>query len=245
VREALARSDRDFLSEDDRGEPSDIVEALHFVLRRPAEVVGVLAMAGVSAAILFNALVMQSGTHPAPFFPSRNPARLATLPAHPSPAPPTADDMATVKGLQVALSLRGLYDGTPDGVAGPKTVAAIKSYQENAGLPVDGVASEGLLRQLLAAPASAAPASAAPPRNDAIAALITASTPSPPARRVLAVERALATLGYGPLKVDGQFDHDTQASIIRFERDRSLPVTGQISTRLTRELTAVSGIAVE
>ena len=69
-----------------------------------------------------------------PFFPSRNPARLATLPAHESPAPPTADDMATVKGLQVALSLRGLYDGTPDGVAGPRTVAAIRSYQASAGM---------------------------------------------------------------------------------------------------------------
>ena len=40
-------------------------------------------------------------------------------------------------------------------------------------------------------------------------------------------------------------DDDTGASIERFESDRGLPVTGRISARLTRELTAVSGLPVE
>jgi peptidoglycan hydrolase-like protein with peptidoglycan-binding domain len=241
VREALARSDRDFLSEDEGPASSDVVEALHFLLRRPAEIVGVLTMAGLSAAILFNALVMQTGAHPAPFFPSRAQPKLATTPARPSPAPASPQEIATVKGLQVALAMHGLYDGAPDGVAGPKTVAAIRAYQEQAGLEVDGVSSEDLLRQVLATPASA------PARKgvDQIGALITASTPSPPGRRALGVERALAALGYGPLKVDGLADQDTESSIRRFEQDQGLPVTGQITARLARELAAMSGLPVE
>jgi hypothetical protein len=240
VREALARSDRDFLSEDDRPASSDVVEALHFLLRRPAEILGVLTMAGLSAAILFNALVMQSGTHPAPFFPSRAQPKLVTTPARLS-AVPVPQDIATVKGIQVALAMHGLYDGAPDGVAGPKTVAAIRLYQEQAGLDVDGVASEDLLRHVVATPASAPTR----PGVDQIGALITASTPSPPGRRALGVERALAALGYGPLKVDGLADKDTEASIRRFEQDQGLPVTGQISAKLARELAAISGLPVE
>jgi peptidoglycan hydrolase-like protein with peptidoglycan-binding domain len=243
VREALARTERDYLSEAEPTTGSELLDALTFVLRRPAEVVGVLTMAGLTAAILFNALILQTGTHPAPFFPSRAQPKLTTTPARPSPAP--LADIATVKSIQAALTLRGLYDGTPDGVAGPKTVAAIRSFQDSAGLVADGIPSEALLTAVLARPVVGSDG-----RADQIGALITASapaapTPSPPARRVVSVEKALAALGYGPLKVDGLMDGATEAAIQRFESDRGLPVTGRISVRLARELTAVSGIPVE
>jgi murein DD-endopeptidase MepM/ murein hydrolase activator NlpD len=45
-----------------------------------------------------------------------------------------------VAALQVALSKRGLYSGTIDGVAGPTTAAAVRAFQRRAHLPVDGVA---------------------------------------------------------------------------------------------------------
>jgi peptidoglycan hydrolase-like protein with peptidoglycan-binding domain len=45
-----------------------------------------------------------------------------------------------VAALQVALSARGLYDGTIDGVAGPSTTAAVRAFQHRAHLAVDGVA---------------------------------------------------------------------------------------------------------
>jgi hypothetical protein len=38
---------------------------------------------------------------------------------------------------------------------------------------------------------------------------------------------------------------DTQAAIQKFERTRKLPVTGQVSDRLVRELTTVIGHAIE
>jgi peptidoglycan hydrolase-like protein with peptidoglycan-binding domain len=45
-----------------------------------------------------------------------------------------------VAALQVALSKRGLYAGTIDGVAGPTTAAAVRAFQRRARLPVDGIA---------------------------------------------------------------------------------------------------------
>jgi hypothetical protein len=77
------------------------------------------------------------------------------------------------------------------------------------------------------------------PRPDPIADLIA------PAPRVTAVQQALNEYGYGPLKVTGHFGAETVSAIQKFERDRKLPVTGQISPRLLRELAALTGRAVE
>ena len=66
----------------------------------------------------------------------------------------------------------------------------------------------------------------------------------PGTARVLAVQRALSRLGYGPLKVDGQAGTQTRLAIQRFQHDRNLAADGQISDRLVRELSAVSGQAL-
>jgi Putative peptidoglycan binding domain len=65
------------------------------------------------------------------------------------------------------------------------------------------------------------------------------------ARRVAAVQRALTEYGYGQLKPTGIMGPDTQAAIQKFERARKLPVTGQLSDRLVRELTAVIGHPID
>jgi peptidoglycan hydrolase-like protein with peptidoglycan-binding domain len=64
-------------------------------------------------------------------------------------------------------------------------------------------------------------------------------------RRVAAVQRALTEYGYGQLKPTGTVGSDTQAAIQRFERERKLPVTGQMSDRLVRELAAAIGHPIE
>jgi peptidoglycan hydrolase-like protein with peptidoglycan-binding domain len=76
--------------------------------------------------------------------------------------------------------------------------------------------------------------------NDAIGDMIMSSS-----RRVLAVQRALSDFGYGPVKATGLFGPDTKSAIEKFERDRKLPITGQISDRLLRELAAVTGRPLE
>ncbi len=53
-----------------------------------------------------------------------------------------------VLDLQRLLQTRGYHVGTPDGVIGPKTRAAIRTFQKSARLPVDGYADFGLLERL-------------------------------------------------------------------------------------------------
>jgi peptidoglycan hydrolase-like protein with peptidoglycan-binding domain len=71
-------------------------------------------------------------------------------------------------------------------------------------------------------------------RNDAIADLLST-------RRVIALQKALAQYGYGQIKPTGVVDAETRAAIEKFERERKLPVTGQPSERVARELTGLVG----
>ena len=87
---------------------------------------------------------------------------------------------------------------------------------------------------------AAAPANVARPP-----APIPATAQSAGARRVAAVQRALTQYGYGQLKPTGAVGADTQAAISKFERDRKLPVTGQMSDRLVKELTAMIGHPID
>jgi peptidoglycan hydrolase-like protein with peptidoglycan-binding domain len=62
---------------------------------------------------------------------------------------------------------------------------------------------------------------------------------------VAAVQRALTEYGYGQLKPTGTVGPDTKAAIEKFEHERKLPVTGQMSERLVRELAAITGRPIE
>jgi peptidoglycan hydrolase-like protein with peptidoglycan-binding domain len=55
---------------------------------------------------------------------------------------------STVRDLQSALRSLGYYSGPVDGIAGPKTSSAIRSYQRQNGLIVDGRASPELLNHI-------------------------------------------------------------------------------------------------
>ena len=73
--------------------------------------------------------------------------------------------------------------------------------------------------------------------------------PSADGRRVEARARPcsgrLPNIGYGQIKPTGIIDAETQAAIEKFERERRLPVTGQVSDRVTRELAAMTGRPLE
>ena len=85
----------------------------------------------------------------------------------------------------------------------------------------------------------------APPR-DQIGALLSAGTPAPatdPAPRIVAAQKALMKLGY-VVKADGIMGAGTRKAIEMFEQSRKLPVTGDLSARVMRELSALSGVVV-
>ena len=103
---------------------------------------------------------------------------------------------------------------------------------------IDAKAARQLLAVIAGSSVKAKPV-APTPKNDPIADLLA------PSRRVVAVQRALSDFGYGPLKATGAYDADTRRAIERFERENKLPVTGQITERLTRQLTVMTGRPLE
>ncbi len=232
-----------------------------------AGIVVLIAASGIAA----NALFLQKGPHPSPIFHARpqpapsvpqpapvivpvpdpaasvqlprpRPAEAMPVPATPAAPPaPARSQTDIVIDIQKELARRGFYDGVADGVYGPKTDAAIRDFQQAAGVKSAAEPSEAFLAVLSKSTVKAPP----PPVAD------TSRPPDPiaeiiaPPKRVLAVQRALTDYGYGQLKVTGILDRDTQAAIEQFERARKLPVTGQISARLMRELSALTGRPLE
>jgi peptidoglycan hydrolase-like protein with peptidoglycan-binding domain len=94
------------------------------------------------------------------------------------------------------------------------------------------------------APTNAAPSNIVrPPAPIPVAARDTG--PASASRRVASVQRALTEYGYGQLKPTGTIGSDTQAAIQKFERERKIPVTGQMSDRLVKELAAVTGKPID
>ena len=53
-----------------------------------------------------------------------------------------------VRKIQQRLSSWGYYHGEIDGIYGSKTVAAVKSFQKNNGLTVDGIAGDATLEKM-------------------------------------------------------------------------------------------------
>ena len=105
-------------------------------------------------------------------------------------------------------------------------------------------------------PEAAAPKTeAAAPTRIEVASTRAEPVPRPPARieasgepssrRVMALQRALAQFGYGQIKPTGILDADTRAAIEKFERERKLPVTGQPSDRVVKELAALTGRQID
>ncbi len=229
--------------------------------RRPIDALGVTLGVVLSAAILVNALWLQTERHPAPLR-SAEKARVsdASVPVLPRPRPaalsPAPEPAATTPAarsrkdlladIQRELARRGFYDGPADGIYGPKMDAAIRDFEAVAKLKPSLEPSEALLQAIANSKVSIQPergriasATGSIPRPPAP---IVAPTASP---RLLAVQRALAEYGYGQLRATGVLDEPTKVAIEKFERDRRLPITGQVSDRLVRELASVTGRPLE
>ena len=226
--------------------------------------------AGVTIAILVNVLFLQSGSHPAPMFksaavpakpvvvmdsppvPVSRPHAVETaatpnqVPAKPAAPPTPRMPGEIIIDIQRELARRGYYDGAVDGLYGPKTDSAIRDFEQAAALKPSAEPNEALLQAITRASGklvkgttgATAAARLAPGRNDA------PDRPSP-SKRVIALQRALADYGYGQIRPSGVLDGETQAAIEKFERERRLPITGQASDRVVRELAAMTGRPLE
>jgi hypothetical protein len=202
--------------------------ALRILLYSPKDMVaGLIAFAAVSA-IITNAVFLQTGPHPAPMFGSvvhMQQANLATV-TLPRPRPAEADATSSEPHL-----------------AEPKVNEKATEKPNELRLP-DSKGNDplgNLVKATVAPPATTAPPAGSVLRPPAPipAVQITGS------HKVAAVQRALTEYGYGQLKATGTTGADTQAAIMKFERERKLPVTGQVSERLVHELNAMIGHPID
>ncbi|HEY3678426.1 MAG TPA: peptidoglycan-binding protein [Bradyrhizobium sp.] len=207
---------------------------LRALLYSPKDLVaGALAFAAITA-IVTNALFLQPGPHPSPMF-----GTIVTIPAPavpvsplPRPRPPEATRSEAAPGETKALETRAV-ERTAEPRMVEKTVEARSSdpltnlVRTTSTAPV---ATSSIPRPPAAIPVSSRSESALSPGGS---------------RRVAAVQRALTDYGYGQLKPTGTIGPDTQAAIVRFERARRLPATGQMNERLVRELSAMIGHPID
>lgn len=219
-------------------EPAERGLLMRMVLHSPKDMVaGLIAFSAVSA-IIANAIFLQKGHHPSPMFGS---STVVALPAptpivNPLPKPRPSD--ATLTSSDAKLDARMMDSRPVNPVSEPKPSVVAKPAEPRGG---DAM---GNLVKAAAAPATTSSVQRPPApiphagKTDPLGDLITNT------RRVAAVQRALTEYGYGQLKPTGNVGSDTSAAIQRFERERKLPVTGQMSDRLVQELGTVTGRAI-
>ncbi len=214
-------------------------------MRHRRELVAVALAVAAVLTIFVNALFLQHGPHPAPIFPLHQQVK----PEHAAPAvgarrsadAEPARRAKLIADIQRALAHRGFYDGPTDGIWGARTANAARDFAQAAGVKTTVEASEAFLEAVTASPVrpQGRPAAEQTPRDDPIAKLLAPST------RVQAVQRALADFGYGQVKPTGVYDAATRSAIERFQRDRRLPVNGELTDDTVRELAAVTGRRLE
>ena len=186
--------------------------SLAFLTRRPARTLAVVVVAALATGIALNAVMFQTGHHPAPLF--GGPRAIVAAPKTVAAAPPP---MPAPRPAVLAQS------------------APVNAAPAPAAAPV---APRAAPREAEVAPVAA--------KKDAIAALLNGETPqeaSGPTARVAAVQKALIKSGF-VLRADGVMGATTRQALERFERDRRLPVTGELSPRTLRELAQESGVAI-
>ena len=200
---------------------------MRIFLHSPKDVIaGLLAAAAISA-IVANALFLQAGRHPSPMF-----GTTVAMPANPLPRPRPVE--AATRSVEL----------TPADIkaAEPKAEPRVEPKAE----PKPEATSNFVTKTIAPPPPAAAPAAASSTAIVRPPALVPVATPQTAAgRKIAAVQRALTEYGYGQLKPTGLIGSDTQAAITKFERDRKLPVTGQMSDRLVRELAAMTGRPID
>ncbi|MEH6950158.1 peptidoglycan-binding domain-containing protein [Nitrobacter sp. NHB1] len=193
--------------------------AMRILLHSPKDLLaGSLAFAAVGA-IVANAMFMQAGHHPSPMFGSSVAMPLALRQVNPLPKPrPVEADTAEAKPAELRASETKAAETKPDDTVASvvRPTAPLHAHSPHPPTPIP-----------------------APAHSDPVADLINAT------RRVAAVQRTLTQYGYGQLKPTGTVGTDTQAAIRKFEQTRRMPVTGQMSDRLVRELAAMTGRPID
>lgn len=132
----------------------------------------------------------------------------------------------SLRNVQVALGQLGYSVGTPDGVIGPKSRAAIRAFQTDSGLPASGEPSLALYDKLQNA-------------IDKRSAQGQPAQPAAPAVSTAMITEAQTELrrrGYAISAITGTANAETTAAVRSYQADARMPVTGAINDDLLRQL---------
>ena len=232
MREVLAAADHDFVLTEPASKLKRLREKLLTARRRGSRRTGrrgrrylnILAagfFVATAAAILLNALVWQRTRHPAPLF-----ARAA--PAAPAKEP-------TIAGMSAVPASRPQPAVTPI-QAHDKPVEKPPPEIPASGHPRQTRVNSSPLHDEISQLPKAPPAPPARPAREAAGS-------AAPSKLVLAAQRALVKLGF-VLNPDGVAGATTRQAIERYERDHGLPVHGDLSRAIMRQLSAETGITI-
>ena len=178
-------------------------------------------------------------------------------------APARREADPTLADIQSALAQMKLYNGTVDGLPGPKTRAAIAQFQQEAGLEPTGVIDPLLLDAIRTAsiPADKVPAPKlkAKPTAPKIAAKSATSTEPAEAQRVetssagetsglsnndiLRLQAGLKAFGNEFIEVDGKIGSKTRDAISEFQSLFQLTVSGEPNMEVLEKLKEIGLVA--
>ena len=203
---------------------------------RPGDRASWLLVTVISAAIVVNAMFLQSGNHPAPVFSTgsvNNPAAVHV----------SSTDHELTMSIQAALADLGYYSGALDGQAGPATRVAIAKFarhigQDDVNLRID----DELLISLKSAVASRGVAVATPDPRPLSGEAGTTNSRNSSDPRLMKVQQALANAAYGPITADGLMGEETAAAIRRFQIDNAMPMTGEVDDKLIARLVEIGAL---
>ncbi|MGO4354236.1 peptidoglycan-binding protein [Rhizobium sp. RAF36] len=265
------------------------------VARNPSIAGGTAAFVVIFSFVAANALWYQPGTHPHPFFRTRDLSSPFSI-GRPSVEEPHPNDVTTFKierpgdegattnalppaatggqqpvqlvmDIQQQLIRRGLYNGTADGVIGPRTSAAILFFEETVGMPQNGEATPEVLAALQTDSAGPSTVPTEKPRAD-VSSAASAEDPVAAAIRsaekqvktataapkqvtpgelssvdlVLKIQKGLANMAYANVGVDGVAGEQTRAAIRHFQKHYNLPEDGEPNAAVLKKLKEIGAI---
>jgi peptidoglycan hydrolase-like protein with peptidoglycan-binding domain len=141
-------------------------------------------------------------------------------------ATPTSQPYS-LRNVQVALHNLGYAVGTPDGVIGPKSRAAIRAYQVDSGLPASGEPSIALHEKLQTSLAQRSGSQAKPAPQTAAA--VGSAT-------ISEAQTELRQRGYTVTAITGTANAETATAVRAYQADARLPITGDITSDLMQQL---------
>lgn len=116
--------------------------------------------------------------------------------------------------VEEELAARGYAVGQVDGVVDGQTRAAVRTYQSDAGLRIDGQVSSALLDEL---------------RDDQ-------GDRATERQLIAGIQSELNRLGYNAGPADGAFGPKTRRAIVTYQSDMNMQITGEASPRLLERL---------